>query len=232
MAANPCQVLDCLAAFQFDILRRINRKFAALRGLAQLLAQLINIDQLDHLLASITALVPIIQIDLSMYTAMLNGCPYLNLPPISADISPPDLSALQSLVAKAYADLYNKLLRHPLNRIAKLQAQMDGFQGQINAAFAQANDFLRCLQAICDTGALVASQMEAIAQTDIHKEFTKFTDNFVASAGQVITPDLSLKYAQVQEGQARLISLGADVNYDYNTAKAAVMATQTPPGAL
>lgn len=213
MAADPCQIVDALAAFQLDVLKRINRKFAALRSLAQLIEQL---GDLSTLIPNISKLIPIIQIDLAMYQRLAASCPFLNLPQVSTG----DVNQLQAMVAGAYANFFNKLLRHPWNRLGLLQSYMDNFQSQINGAFAQAGDFFACLQAVCAAGKAVAGQLNAIADADIGKEIKTFANNFAANAGQVLTEGMKQKYAQIVEAKDQLKALGADVKTDYATAKA------------
>jgi len=215
MAADPCAVVDALAAFQLDVLRRINRKFAALRSLAQLLEQL---GDLSELVPNIGNLIPVVDVDLQVYEELVSACPYLNLPPVTTG----ELNQLQSYLTGAYANFFNELLRHPWNRMGQLQAQMDSFQSQIDSAFTQAGDFLRCLQTVCATGRAVAGQLNALADADIAKEIGIFANNFVADAGQVMTEPMRLKYAELVEAKSQLRSLGADVGQDYTDAKAAL----------
>jgi hypothetical protein len=215
MAADPCALVDALAAFQLEVLKRINRKFAALRSLARLLEQL---GDLRSLIPNISKLIPIINIDLAMYENLVASCPYLNLPPVTTG----DINQLQAMAAGAYANFFNKLLNHPWNRMGQLQEQMDAFQGQINGAFAQAGDFLKCLQAVCATGKAVAGQLNALSKADIGKEISTFANNFAANVGQVLTEPMQQKYNQIVEAKGQLQALGADVKTDYKDSKAAL----------
>lgn len=215
MAADPCQVVDALAAFQLDVLRRINRKFAALRSLAQLLEQLGN---LDELVPNIGALIPVVDIDLAIYENLVANCPYLNLPPYTTG----DLNQLQVQVTGAYANFFRKLLNHPYNRMGQLQEQLINFQGEVDAAITDAGDFLRCLQTVCAAGRAVAGQLNSLANADIAKEIGIFAENYAASAGQVMTEGMRIKYQEVQDAMTQLKDLGADVGQDYAAAKAAM----------
>jgi hypothetical protein len=219
MAVDPCQVVDALAAANLDILKRINRKFAALRGLAQLLEQLGN---LDDLVPNIGALIPVIRVDLAIYENLVANCPYLNLPPFTTG----DLNQLQVQLTGAYANYFNKLLRHPWNRMGQLQEQMDNWLGQvqggINSALTQTSDFFRCLQTVCAAGRAVAGQLNALSNADIGKEIGIFAENFANNAGNVLTDGMKLKYQQILDGQTQLRALGADVGQDYAAAKAAL----------
>ena len=215
MAADPCQVVDTLAAFQLDVLRRINRKFAALRSLAQLLEQLGN---LDELVPNIGALIPVVDIDLAIYENLVANCPYLNLPPYTTG----DLNQLQVQVTGAYANFFRKLLNHPYNRMGQLQEQLINFQGEVDAAITDAGDFLRCLQTVCAAGRAVAGQLNSLTNADIAKEIGIFAENYAASAGQVMTEGMRIKYQEVQDAMTQLKDLGADVGQDYAAAKAAM----------
>lgn len=216
MAADPCQVVDALAAANLDLLKRINRKFAALRNLAQLLEQLANI---DDLIPNIGKLIPVVNIDLTLYENLVANCPYLNLPPATTG----GLTALQTQLTGAYANMVNKLLRGSWNRMGQLQEQMDSYlgqaQGAASSALTQSQDFLRCLQSVCAAGKAVAGQLNALSDADIGKEITNFANNFAANGGKVLTAGQELKYQQVQEAKKQLIALGADTKGDYTTLK-------------
>jgi hypothetical protein len=219
MAVDPCQVVDTLAAFQLDVLKRINKKFTALRSLAGLLEQL---GELSDLVPNIGRLIPVVNIDLALYENLVANCPWLNLPPATTG----DLNQLQAMVTGAYANMINKLLRHPWNRMGQLQDQLDDFlgqiQGDVNSAMTQAADFLRCLQTVCAAGRAAVGQLNAIKDADIAAEIDKFTDNFVKDAGQVMTEGMKTKYQQLQDAKLQLEVLGGDVGKDYADAKAAL----------
>lgn len=219
MAVDPCQVVDTLAAFQLDVLKRINKKFTALRSLAALLEQL---GDLSDLVPNIGRLIPVVNIDLALYENLVANCPWLNLPPATTG----DLNQLQAMVTGAYANMINKLLRHPWNRMGQLQDQLDDFlgqiQGDVNSAMTQAADFLRCLQTVCAAGKAVVGQLNAIKDADIAAEIDRFTENFVSDAGQVMTEGMKTKYQQLQDAKLQLELLGGDVGKDYADAKAAL----------
>lgn len=219
MAVDPCQVVDTLAAFQLDVLKRINKKFTALRSLAGLLEQL---GDLSDLVPNIGRLIPVVNIDLALYENLVANCPWLNLPPATTG----DLNQLQAMVTGAYANMINRLLRHPWNRMGQLQDQLDDFlgqiQGDVNSAMTQAADFLRCLQTVCAAGRAAVGQLNAIKDADIAAEIDKFTENFVNDAGQVMTEGMRTKYQQLQDAKLQLEVLGGDVGQDYADAKAAL----------
>jgi hypothetical protein len=219
MAVDPCQVVDTLAAFQLDVLKRINKKFTALRSLAGLLEQL---GELSDLVPNIGNLIPVVNIDLALYENLVANCPWLNLPPITTG----DVNQLQAMITGAYANMINRLLRHPWNRMGELQEQLDDFlgqiQGDVNSAMTQAADFLRCLQTVCAAGRAAIGQLSAISNADIATEIDRFADNFVRDSGQVMTDVMKTKYDQLQDTKIQLQVLGGDVGQDYADAKAAL----------
>ncbi len=221
-ASQACSVVDALVADNLDVLQRINRKFAALRNLAALLEQLGDI---QGLIPNIAALVPVAAIDFSLYSALAAQCPLLNLPAIAAGGS---TAALQALVAQAYANMVNRLIRHPWNRARALQAQMDAYfnaalgtvQGGINGALSQSLNLLTCLQAVCATGQAVASQLQSFSDANVAKQIGLFRDNFAAHAGSVLSPDMTAKAAELQAAQDQLAELGASNKPTYDVLKA------------
>jgi|PlaIllAssembly_1097288.scaffolds.fasta_scaffold02449_4 hypothetical protein len=219
MAVDPCQIVDTLAAANLEIMRRVNRKFAALRNLAQLLSQL---GEVSELVPNIGRLIPVVNIDIQVYTDMQAACPYLNLPPYTTG----SLNALQAQVTTAYANMVAKLLNHPWNRMGKLQEEMNqfllGIQSNIDFGLQQSQNFLLCLQTVCAAGKAVAGQLNAFSNADIGKEITTFANNFAANGGKVLTEGMEAKYEELQSMQRELIALGADTKMDYADAKAAL----------
>jgi hypothetical protein len=219
MAVDPCQIVDTLAAANLDIMKRINRKFAALRNLAQLLTQL---GELSELIPNIGKLIPVVNIDLQLYTDLQASCPYLNLPPYTTG----SLNALQSQLTTAYSNMVNKLLAHPWNRMGQLQEQMNSYlnqaQGTINSGLQESQNFLRCLQSVCAAGKAVAGQLNSLSNADIGKEITTFANNFAANGGKVLTAGMEAKYSELQTMKDQLIALGGDSKQDYAAAKAAL----------
>jgi len=217
--ADPCQVVDTLVAVQFEILKRINKKFSALRSLASLLEQLGDVEEL---IPNIGRLIPVVRIDLAFYENMVAQCPFLNLPPVTSG----DLNQLQAMVTGAYANMINRLLRHPWNGMGQLQDQLDDFlgqiQGDVNSAMTQTNDFLRCLQTVCAAGKAVAGQLNAMNDATIAGEITKFAENFAADGGRVMTEGMVTKNKQLNDTILALEALGGDVGMDYADAKAAL----------
>lgn len=219
MAVDPCQVVDTLAAANLEIMRRVNKKFAALRNLAQLLSQL---GEVSELVPNIGRLIPVIRVDIQLYTDIQTNCPYLNLPPATTG----SIESLQAQLTTAYAQMVAKLLNHPWNRMGKLQEEMNqfllGIQGPIDFGLQQSQNFLRCLQAVCAAGKAVAGQLNAFSDADIGKEITTFANNFAANGGKVLTEGMEAKYEELQSMKRELIELGADTKMDYTDAKAAL----------
>jgi hypothetical protein len=74
LTGQPCQVLDALAQFQYDVVRRLNRKFNALRRIAELLEQ---VGDIGVLIPNIAELIPITSITLDTYQRLVENCPFL-----------------------------------------------------------------------------------------------------------------------------------------------------------
>ena len=61
LTGQPCQVIDALAQFQYEVVRRLNRKFNALRRIAELLEA---VGDLSVIVPNIGDLIPISSITL------------------------------------------------------------------------------------------------------------------------------------------------------------------------
>lgn len=222
MAANPCAVVDALARMQYDIIRRINRKFESLRRLAALLEDLGN---LEELVPNISGLIPVASIDFDTYNQLAAACPFLNLP-FPGDAS---LAALRAQVIAAYANLVKGVLNHPWTRMASLQEDLYNFQQKVNFALGMAQSYIQCLQAACNAVSAVGSAFEKITHADIKKELDAFTRGYVANAGQVLTEPMRIKSDEAQSARTELVNLGADFGGDYRTVRAALDAPPAAP---
>jgi len=217
---DVCKVLDSLAQLQYDVIRRINRKFNALRRLAQTLEAL---SDLAGLIPNLPQLLPLASINVDVYTRLRENCPFLNLPPFSTE----NLAAMQQAVQAAYANLTKKLLNGPLFRMDKLNDRMNKFQQDLNLTLATGSDYLRCLQTICDTIGAVGGAFEKIAAANIQKELNSFANGFLQNAGNVLTEPMKQKLGQAQDAVGQMKALGTDVATDYKDAKAASAAVTT-----
>jgi hypothetical protein len=210
---------------QYDIIRRINRKFEALRRLAQLLEEL---GDLSTLIPNISSLIPIPNIDLSTYNQLAAACPFLNLPaPGEAS-----LNALRSRVMGAYANLMQDVLSHPWMRMGRVQAELSKFQNKINFVMGMGASYLECLQAACNAVSAVGSAFEKVTHADIQKEVSTFTSNYLANAGQVLTAPMQTKYNEAVRVKTSLKEFGTDFSDDYTTAKAALAPAPVTPAAI
>lgn len=209
MAVNPCNVLDALSDFQYDLMNRLNKKFEQLRRLAALLEQL---GDLSWLIPNLNALIPVIDIDFDVYNQLAANCPFLGLPgnPVQGN-----LNALRAEVLSAYDNYARKILNHPFMRMGELQNELTKFQTQITGAMTQGQDFIRCLQSICAAGSALQSTVSKLSQTDIEATVSKFTENFVTNAGQVLTDPMKQKYQQATDALSTIQGLGSDVGKDY-----------------
>jgi hypothetical protein len=213
---SACNLVDSLAALQLDVLTRLNKKFAALQNLADLLVQLANA---EAWIPNLTGLIPVADINVDLYNAMSAACPYLSLPPATSQ-----LQALQAAVTLAYTNLFQKIARSPHFRLGAVQAEMYKFQTTLNTGLSDASTFLRCLQAVCAAGESVVSGLTAMSDADISKQISTFANNYAAKAGNVLSPEGQDRFQTAQDAMAQLSDLGASTKQDYADAKAALAA--------
>lgn len=216
---SACGIVDALAYMQYDIIRRLNRKFAMLRRLAQLLEELGN---LSDLVPNINSLIPVLGIDLSAYNQLAAACPFLGLP------SPGEasLNSLRAQVIGAYSNLARGVLNHPWMRMGKLQEELTKFQNKISAPLAEGQSYLQCLQAACNAVSQAGSAFRNISQANIQQELSTFSANYVNNAGQVMTEPMRVLNGEAQTTYNTLRDLGAETGTDYRTLRA--QATATP----
>lgn len=215
---TPCGIADALAYFQYDIIKRLNRKFAMLRRLAQILEELGN---LSELVPNINALIPVLGIDLSAYNQLAAACPFLNLPaPGEAS-----LNSLRGQVIAAYGNLAKNVLNHPWTRMGALQEQLTKFQNKISAPLAQGQSYLQCFQAACAAVSQASTMFKNVTQANLSKELSTFSANYVNNAGQVLSEGATIKYGEAKDAYSTLQNLGADTGTDYSTLRAQTTAS-------
>lgn len=207
LTGQPCAVLDSLAQFQYNVVRRLNRKFNALRRIAELLEQ---VGDIGVLIPNIAELIPITSITLDTYQRLVENCPFLGLP----DVSVANLGVLRMKVQEAYGNLVRQLLNHPHLRMTKLQGVLNKFQGDLNAGAAVVSDYLLCLQTICDTIGAVGTAFQNITQADIQKEIAAYTKNFVENAGEILTDPMKVKAGQIENTIKNIKDLSTDTVTD------------------
>jgi len=200
--AGICSIADALAEAQYNILRKLNNKFAAMRRLMEVLEQL---GDLSALIPNISALIPVIDIDISAYTQLAASCPFLNLP--AADDT--TIEGLRRKVIDAYNSLTADALNHQWLRMGKLQDELSRAQGKLNAAFAEGAQYIQCLQAACATVASAESFVKRVGETKIKAELSRFGTNFVEQGGQVLTAGAKAKYQQAVRTVDEMAALGA-----------------------
>jgi hypothetical protein len=205
---NPCSVLESLAQLQFQLLKALNKKFAALRRLAELLEQA---GDLSSVLTGLGQLIPVLNIDLNLYEELARNCPFLNLPPASNE----SLNALRSKLSAAYSTFAGKLLNHPWMRMNKLQDELNKFQQKLN--FPYGDDYLRCLESICATIGVVGTTFEKISQADVAKELTNFGENFVNNGAQVLTKAQQAKRDEILQAYNGVLDLKNDTIQDFKS---------------
>ncbi len=190
------------------IIRALNKKFAALRRLAELLEQL---GDLSSLLPNINQLIPVIDINLDVYTALQVNCPFLNLPPATTE----DVNALRSKVNEAYAQLAASILNHPWIRMDKVQKMLNDFQQKLNYPYGE--DYIRCLNSVCAAIGTIGSLLEHASTVDIGKELQLFSQNFVDNAGQVLTRPMQAKRDEALQVYNQVLDLRDETVSDFRT---------------
>jgi len=189
---NPCALTDFLANDYFEAVKFINRKFNALKRLAELLEQ---IGDLRGFIPNIGALLPLYMINLDAYANLVAACPFLNLPKNPTN---EDIGKLQAQVAAAYARLIQQLNLHPWLRLNAVQDALDKAQSKVNDILNQGGQFMKCLQQACHSLESAVNFVADIAQTDFQKQFDQYTTNFVNSNGQVLNRAMQQKRDEVQ----------------------------------
>lgn len=204
----PCGAMQALANLQYEIISSLNKKLLALRRLAELLEQL---GDLSALLPDISQLIPVVDVNLELYADLQVNCPWLNLPP--ADTAA--LAALQSKLNLAYATLARKVANLPWLRMNQMQVLLNDFQNKINYPYG--DDYLRCLQAICNAAGQAGSLLSPISQADISRELRAFGTNFVDNAGQVLTAPMAFKRDQAIDVFNGVLDLRDDSVRDFQS---------------
>lgn len=203
---NPCAVLQGLVDWEMKIIRALNKKFAALRRLAELLEQLGDI---SSFLPNINQLIPVIDIDIDVYTALQVNCPFLNLPPATNE----DINSLRSKLNEAYAKLASQILNHPWMRMDKVQKMLNDYQQKLNYPYGE--DYIRCLNSVCAAIGTVGSLLEKASTVDIGKELATFSQNFVDNAGQVLTKSMQTKRDEAMQVYNQVLDLRDDTVSDF-----------------
>lgn len=219
MALSPCTLTGSLADLQYDLMRRVNRKFEAMRRLALLLEQLGDLTSLiPDIQRLIPLLIPVNLIDFTLYNQLAQGCPMLGLPSYGEG----PLIDLQQKVSAAYANYAGKILNSPYMRMRKLQGELDrfigsldGYQSMVGSALMQGAGYIECLNALCRTTAGAVSLAGRAASTDFTVEASKFANTFAKEGGQVLTGPLKEKSDTAHEAWTSLQTAGADAKGDY-----------------
>ncbi len=191
MALDPCVLTNVLANDYAVALTTINRKFNALRRLAELLEQLGDI---SPAIPNIGALIPLQLINLSAYEDLVAACPFLNLPKHPTNT---DIAKLQALVLAAYQRLLGNLNQHPWLRMNALQAQLDKVHARLNEILSQGAQFVQCLQQACASADAATTFVADVVTSDLNGQVDNYTRNFVANNGQVLTSGMQAKAGTV-----------------------------------
>jgi len=214
-----------LLDWQMTALTLINRKFAALRRLAELIEQMGDVDfWIGMALSSLSNLIPVLDIDISLYTNLQVSCPFLGLPPFSNQ----DIANLKGRLNAAYGGLAARISIHPWARLDKVQGMLNDFQNKINYPYG--SDYLRCLNAICAaTVGASGSLLVNLSVPNISKELALFGKNFVQDAGHVLTEPMRQKRNEVIGAYNSVLSLRDESVRDFKVVTATGKALVVPP---
>jgi hypothetical protein len=207
MAVDPCGIMQALVGWEMKVISSLNKKFAALQRLTELLEQLGDIA--SALPPTLGVLVPVADIDLDAYTALQVNCPFLNLPPATTE----DLNELRSKVNAAYALLARDLLKHPWIRMNNVQKALNDFQQKVNYPYGE--DYIRCLNSICAAINVAGSFLENLKQADVAAELASFGQNFVQRGGRVLSDAQAIKRDEAVQVYNQIIDLRDDTVQDF-----------------
>jgi hypothetical protein len=184
MALAVCNTINALTDLQVQLMDLLNKKFYALRRLAQLLEQAAD---LTGFLPDITKLIPLSAIDIPLYESLRNACPFLGLPPSDVSTANESIGQLQRIVAQAYGQILALLNKNPLYRINDLTAQLDAYQQKMNIAALQGIDFLSCLSAACAVAEVGVESFKNLSQFSVNDALAiakNYSKNFVEDQGK------------------------------------------------
>lgn len=218
---NPCAATGALADAQYDLIKRVNRKFEALRRLAILLEQLGDLTTLiPDINKLIQNLIPVNMIDFSVYNNLAQACPFLGLPAYGEA----PLEELQRKVSEAYARMAGKIANSPYMRLGGLQNELerfvtnlDGYQDMFENYATQGAQYLECLTAMCQAGAQTYSLVGKVPSDELTVQLNKYRNNVITEGGSVLTAGGKQKYAEAKSAHDQLKGIGGDITSDYQT---------------
>lgn len=218
---NPCAVTGALADAQYDLIKRVNRKFESLRRLAILLEQLGDLTTLiPDINKLIQNMIPVNLIDFSVYNSLAQACPFLGLPAYGDA----PLQQLQDQVSGAYARMAGKISNSPYMRMGALQTELenfvtnlDGYRDMFNDYASQGAQYMECLTSMCQAGAQVYSLAGKVPSDELTVVMNKFQNNIVTEGGNVMTAGGKQKYAEAKSARDALKGIGGEITDDYQT---------------
>lgn len=189
---NICGVVDAISNFELRSMELLNGRFQALRRLAALLEQA---GDATGFIPDISKLIPLAQIDTTLYEQIRVQCPFLNLPPAS-DSAEQALGKLRAQVNAAYGSLLAQLNAHPFNLMGLLQQKLNDYQNKVNFDVLAGQDFLSCLQAVCQGAAALSNTVQNSGRSleNVVKTSQTYFKNFVEGDGTVLTAPAQAKY--------------------------------------
>lgn len=210
--ASTCGVLDAIASVEYSTMAALNRKIRAMRRLADLLE---NLGDLTIFFPDITKLIPLSQIDTTIYDDLQSACPFLNLPPSEGASNA--VGQLQARVNGAYGNLIGQLNNLPWKRMGQLQNQIDRLQTKLLGGQQVVSEFIQCAQQACATANAVGESVSSLVSAtsdNVSAETADFIRNYVDDNGQVLNAAQQEKLRQVDEtiqGVSDLVDIDTSV---------------------
>lgn len=140
--ANPCTLVNAILDYENQLLSAVMGKFDALQRLVELLYEMG--ESMLNAIPRPSDFMPVISIDMSLYTQLRGACPMLGLPPVGDT----PLDQLQEEVDKAYMEFFSQLyMSHPWGMIQTYRSQVNS---AMNNAFNKlGRPWLVCASTAC-----------------------------------------------------------------------------------
>jgi len=159
---SACRVLDSLQKHQLGLIDRMNRRVESMQRMADLIEQAAD---LKTLVPNPANLIPVSNIDLTLYNDLRNSCPFLNLPYADMD-NLLGIDQLRGELNKAYAHLCDQIDSHAALRLDRFKKCLARFQHHMNIDLGKIQGYIRCADGMChaaeNTGAAMGAAGAAV----------------------------------------------------------------------
>jgi hypothetical protein len=167
LEADPCKLVNSILAYEDQLIAAVMSKFDSLQRLVELLFEMG--ESVLNAIPRPSDFLPVISIDMSLYTQLRGACPQLGLPPVGEL----PLNKLQEEVDAAYLEFFSKIyMNHPWGLIQSYRSQVND---AMNDAFNKlGRPWLVCAATACgvvkaaSTGNLISvnDRFEALIKGD------------------------------------------------------------------